>query len=57
MNIYELTPDEIFTLAAMATRAHGEGRRMRVAWHVPSGLMVKVGEGMWTAPMGKPEQD
>lgn len=57
MNIYELTPDEIFTLAAMATRAHGEGRRMRVAWHDPSGLMVKVGEGMWTAPMGKPEQD
>ena len=57
MKIYELTPADIALLANMLKRAGQDERRVRIAWHNPSGLMVKVGEGMWTAPMGKPEQD
>lgn len=51
MDIYDLNEDEILTLLEMLSRADLDKRRVRVS--MQTGLMVKVGEGMWTAPMGR----
>ena len=51
MDIYELSESEIVTLMEMLSRADLDKRRVR--FHMRNGLMVKVGEGMWTFPMGR----
>ena len=50
---WELTTSEFKQLAHMFTYALGHDTRVRVAWD--DGLMVKIGEGMWSAPLGRPE--
>ena len=52
MEIFELSRTEILTLADMATRAFADDRTFRIALNGP-GLSFKVGEGIWTVPMGE----
>ena len=50
MNIIELTPYEITRLMELLSDADLHERRVRVA--IDGGFKIKVGEGMWSAPMG-----
>lgn len=51
MDIRMLTPGEIDLLAFWMTEAGALDREVRVSWD--NGLKVKIGGGMWSAPMGK----
>ena len=53
MQIIELSPSEVTTLMERLSHADLHGDRVRVAFE--SGLKVKIGEGMWTPPLGKAE--
>lgn len=48
--IYDLSRAEIAQLLEDVTEAHTNNRQLRVM--VDDGLMVKVGEEMWTLPFG-----
>lgn len=56
MKVFKLSQAEVLTLAEAATRADAEGRTFKVAF-TGTGLVYKVGGGMWTAPLGKPDND
>lgn len=49
--IRTLSPYEVDSLRHELDRAVREGREVRVSWH--HGLMVKVGGGIWSTPMGE----
>ena len=53
MEILELDYVDIQRLIAQLEAARTRGSRVRVAWQ--GGLQVKVAEGVWSAPMGRPE--
>jgi hypothetical protein len=51
MIIYELSEKDVGVIQELLS--HAEGRPVRIS--MESGLKVKVGGGIWTAPMGKKE--
>lgn len=56
IKIIELDSLEISQLAHVASLAAKQGRRLRLA-ESGDGIMVKVGEGMWTHPLGYLDPD
>lgn len=54
MEIITLNRDEIVTLMEMVSRADAEDKSFRMV-KTFRGISFKVGEGMWTAPMGTKE--
>ena len=50
MNIFELTESDVLHLAEVLTRADLRHRKVRIAFD--GGVKIKVGEGMWSAPLG-----
>lgn len=49
-NVFTLTGNDLRVVAEMTTRAYEDSRPLHVA--IDGGVKVKVGEGMWTPPMG-----
>lgn len=54
MKVIKLTPDEIVELSFLASKADVEHRTLRVSVDGNS-AKFKLGEGMWTPPMGEVE--
>ena len=51
MKILVLNEAEATQVATALTAAVRDGRKVRVAWD--DGFKIKVGEGMWSPPMGE----
>lgn len=52
--VHTMSEGNVLRLVEMLTAAATSDRGVRVAWE--SGLKVKVGEGMWTPTLSRPEQ-
>lgn len=59
MEIYEFSQREITWLANVFAQASENNRRVRFAFHngEHGGLQIKVGESIWTHPLGTKESN